>query len=151
MNGVYDAYSYAVIQKGRFIHRNVPDYSLIGGKPSNEERFILGVYHIQESDRFIYLLTDKGSVIFDKKENKTFFDEFAENSIKIADDLYGGIINERIQTIRENKAITYCHSHELLSMNKHLINDGRYLAYKTMVETRDPEDNPVLIVLKLKQ
>ena len=151
MNGVYDAYSYAVIQKGRFIHRNVPDYSLIGGEPSNEERFILGVYHIHESDRFIYLSTDKGSVIFDKKENKTFFDEFAENRIKIADDLYGGIINKLIQTIRENKAITYCHSHELLSMNKHLINDGRYLAYKTMVETRDPEDNPVLIVLKLKQ
>ena len=151
MKGVYDAYSYAVIQKGKFINRNVDDKSLIGEKPLNEERFILGVYQIHESDRFFYLSTNNGTVIFDKKENKTFLDEYVENKIKITDDLYGGIINNSIKTICENKAITYCHSHELITTNKHLINDKRYQSYTTMVEKRDPDDNPVLIVIKLKQ
>ena len=151
MKGAYDAYSYAVVHKGKFINRNVDDLSLIGKKPSSEERLILGVYQIHESDRFVYLSTNKGAVIFDKKENKTFLDEYVENKIKITDDLYGGIINNSIKTIYKNKAITYCHSHELITTDKHLINDERYRSYKTMVEKRDPDDNPVLIVIKLKQ
>jgi hypothetical protein len=151
MKGVHDAYSYAVVQKGRFIHRNVSDQSLITGKQSSEDRFILEVVQISESSRFFILLTNKGTVVFDKKERKTYLDDFVENRINIENDLYGGIVNQPIRKIDRNKAITYSYSNEMIMTNKRLINDERYQSYNKMVENRNEEDNPIIILIKLKE
>jgi hypothetical protein len=151
-DGVYDANAYAVVQKGRLIHRNVPDPSLVkGGKPSAENRFILGVVTIRESSRYIFLYTNKGFVVFDKRENRTWLDEYRDFKLDVENDLYGGVLPRHFEKIDGDRAITYAFPDQLVIKNSHKITDGRYDRYRKMVEKLDPEDNPVLMILRLKK
>ncbi len=151
MNGILNANSHAVIQKGRFIHRNVPDQSLVTGKESPGDKMILGIYKIHETGRFIFLLTSQGIVVFDKKEKKTYLDEFDEDKINIENDLYGGAFSRFPNIVIGNIAISYKQSDEFELTGKHLITDHRYTKYKKMVENRDPEDNPRLMLVQIKK
>jgi len=151
-DGIYDANSYAVVQKGRLIHRNVPDRTLVkGGKASPEDSFILEVTKIRESSRYIFLLTNKGIVIFDKKENRTWLDEFREFKIDIENDLYGGSLHCFPSKIEGDRAILYAHPDQLIISGNHRIRDERYDRYRNMAGKIDMEDNPVLMIIKLKK
>jgi hypothetical protein len=151
-DGVYDARAYAVIRKGSLVPRDVPDRSLVqGGKPSSEDRFILDVSSISEFSRYILLYTNKGVFIFDKKENRTWLDEYKDFNLDFENDLYGGNLPRHPRRIDDDRAITYAFPSQLLIKDNHKITDGRYDRYMEMVGRLDPEDNPVLMILQLKQ
>jgi hypothetical protein len=152
-DGVYDANAYAVIQKGGFIPRNVPDGSLVPGRePPPEDRFILDVTGISEFSRYIFLYANKGVFVFDKKENRTWQDEYKDFKIDIENDLYGGILPPRgFGKIDDDRAVVYAHPYQLVVKEEHKITGERYDRYKKMVEKLGPEDNPVLMIIQFKK
>ena len=90
MKDTYNVNTHAVIKKGKFIYRNTDDQSLITGKRSAEDEIILEVARIQETLRFILLLTSKGIVVYDKNDNKTYIAEIIDKTASgIVNDLYG--------------------------------------------------------------
>ncbi|MDR1332765.1 MAG: 6-bladed beta-propeller [Tannerella sp.] len=151
-DGIYDAYVYAVIQKGNLVPRDVPDRSLVqGGKPLPEDRLILDVSTVNEFSRYILLYTNKGVFIFDKKENRTWLDEYRDFNLDFENDLYGGSLPRHPEKMDDDRAITYAFPGQMVIKNSHKITDGRYDRYAEMVGRLDPEDNPVLMILKLKK
>ncbi|MDR1601504.1 MAG: hypothetical protein LBS42_03650 [Tannerella sp.] len=51
----------------------------------------------------------------------------------------------------EDRATIYAHPDQLVIKGNHKITDEHYDRYRKMVEKLDPEDNPVLMILKLKK
>lgn len=152
-DNIHEANAYAVIQKGKFVPRDVPDRSLVQeGKPLPEDKFILDVSGIDEFSRYIFLYANKGVFVFDKRENRTWMDEYKDYKIDIENDLYGGILPPRgFGKIDDDKAVMYAYPDQLVIKGNHKITDERYDRYRKMVEKLDPEDNPVLMILKLKK
>ena len=154
MKDPYHLESVAYVDKGKFANRTENDYNLIGKKASAGDYMVLSIFDINETDRYIILTTSKGRVYYDKKEKKTF----ATGTLKqpkfltAKDDLYGGpglqdfhINGNTIYTFR------YPHEFEEFGNGKHRITDARYDAYCKMVEGLNSEDNPVIMIVKLKK
>lgn len=56
-------------------------------------------------------------------------------------------------SINGNEIYSYRFAHELIESEKgkHSINDSRYDTYLKMIEKLDEEDNPVIMIVKMKK
>ena len=52
-----------------------------------------------------------------------------------------------------NELCTFRHAHEFIENGdgEHSITDARYDAYRKMVDSLDEEDNPVIMIVKIKR
>ena len=150
----YHLESVAYIDKGKYVDRTENDYSLIGKKPSPRDYMVFSIFEIKETDRYIILITNKGRVYYDKKEKKTFATGTLHQPkfLSARDDLYGGPGLEGFY-VNGNTIYTFRYPHEFeeFGNGKHRITDARYDAYRKMVEGLNSEDNPVIMIVKLKK
>ena len=154
MKDSYHLESIAYVDKGKFVDRTENDYSLIGKKESPKDYMVLSISEINETDRYIILTTSKGRVYYDKTQKKTFATGTLKHPkfLTAKDDLYGGPGLQDFH-INNNNIYTYRHPHEFeeYGNNKHLITDARYDAYRKMVDGLKEDDNPVIMIVKLKR
>ena len=141
----YHLESYAYVDKG--------DYKL-PKKPTLREIMSFAIIEVQESDRYIILTTSKGRVYYDKKEKKVIGAGTLHQPklLTARDDLYGGPGLEGLY-VNGNNIYTFRYPHEFeeFGNGKHRITDARYDAYCKMVEGLNSEDNPVIMIVKLKK
>ena len=150
----YHLESVAYIDKGKYVNRTENDNSLIGKKPSPRDYMVFTIFEIKETDRYLIFTTNKGRVYYDKKVRKTF----ATGTLKqpkyltAKDDLYGGPGLEEFY-VNGNVICSFRYPHEFeeYGNGKHSITGARYNAYRKMVEGLDSEDNPVIMIVKLKK
>lgn len=154
MKDPYHLESVAYVDKGKYVERTENDYSLIGKKANPRDYMVLSILEINETDRYIILTTSKGRVYYDKKEKKTFATGTLRQPtfLTAKDDLYGGPGLQDFH-INDNTLYTFRYPHEFeeYSNGKHSITDARYNAYRKMVEELNSEDNPVIMIVKLKK
>lgn len=149
--------SHAVLKKGKFINRTIDDKSLLTGKEDIHDRMTLGVNRMSETDRYILLSTNRGNIIYDKKTRTTIAGGFDEKTKTcVTDDLYGGsgIRSDHFPcSSKGDELYTFRYTYELIeaAKAKHLINDSRYIAYQNMLKKLGPENNPVIMIIKLKK
>ena len=150
--------SYAVFDKGDFEERTRNDESLITGKEPSRDRMVLDIGRISETDRYILISSNRAVMAHDKKLQKTFAGGYLEGDDKLGvqDDLYGcpGIRSDHYPScVNGNELYTFRHAHEFIENGdgKHSITDARYDAYRKMVDGLDEEDNPVIMIVKIKR
>ena len=150
--------SYAVFDKGDFEERTRNDESLITGKEPSRDRMVLDIGRISETDRYILISSNRAVMAHDKKLQKTFAGGYLEGDDKLGvqDDLYGcpGIRSDHYPScVNGNELYTFRHAHEFIENGdgKHSITDTRYDAYRKMVDSLDEEDNPVIMIVKIKR
>ena len=150
--------SYAVFDKGNFEERTRNDESLITGKESSRDRMVLDIGRISETDRYILISSNRAVMAHDKKLQKTFAGGYSgeDDKLGVQDDLYGcpGIRSDHYPScVNGNELYTFRHAHEFIENGdgKHSITDTRYDAYRKMVDNLDEEDNPVIMIVKIKR
>lgn len=148
--------SYAVIERGKFENRTRNDESLVTGKEDVRDRMVLGISRITETDRYILISSNKATVIYDKKSKSIFAGGYKENKLSVEDDLYGssGIRSEHFsRCVNGNEFYTFRNAYEFIERenSEHKITDTRYTAYQKMVKQLDSEDNPVIMIIKIKK
>lgn len=147
----YKLVSHAIINRGRLGYRTQDDKSLISGVEDSEERITIAVHSIAETDRFIFIGSNQGRIVYDKKSDKTIA---ANYDVHFMDDLYGspGLVYF-VSTTNGNEVYQAIHAYEFIENGdgKHSITDARYDAYRKMVDGLDEEDNPVIMIVKIKR
>lgn len=150
--------SYAVLDKGKFENRKYDDNSLITGKEEARDRMVLVTYRITETGRYILISSNKAAVVYDKKLKKTFAGGYlGENGkLGVQDDLYGspGIRSDYFpKGVIDNRLCSFRQAHELIENGDggHKITDARYEAYQKMVKNLKEDDNPVIMIFKIKK
>ena len=155
MNGLFNAIPYAIINKGAFRSRSLPNTQITTGKDSSEERVVLEFGRMGESSRFILMTSNKGPVVFDKKTKTTFMGDFMpEERLSFYDDLYGGvgiISHVFANGVRGDEIHTYGHPSNFSLDKNHLITDSRYEKYTNMIKETNHEDNQIIMIVKLKK
>jgi hypothetical protein len=145
--------TYAVINTGRFKHRDIDDRSVITGKINPEDAWIVDITYISETDRFIFLSANKGLFIFDKVRNETFCCNYEkENNIYslFRNDLTPGpnlkvfIYNYHINN---NTQISYNTAVSFFDKNSQKLLTGIPASLKNL----KPSDNQVLVKIKFKK
>ncbi|QIA08846.1 6-bladed beta-propeller [Draconibacterium halophilum] len=64
--------TYATLKLGKFKYRETEDKSILSGKKDNSDNLILEVYRLAESEKFIFIRTNKGVFIYDKVKEETY-------------------------------------------------------------------------------
>ena len=147
----YKLVSHAIINRGRLGYRTQDDKSLISGVEDSEERITIAVHNIAETDRFIFISSNQGRIVYDKKSDKTIA---ANYDVPLMDDLYGspGLVYF-VSTTNGNEVYQAIHAYEFIENGdgEHSITDTRYDAYRKMVDSLDEDDNPVIMIVKIKR
>lgn len=152
----YHLESVAIIDRGKFEDYKYDDKSLTTGKEDNRHRMVLGINRIEETDRYLLMASHQGFAIHDKKSKMTYAGDSDENKLCVVDDLYGGpgFRGDHFPScVQGNEYYTFRHAYEFIEKGKgkHGITDARYDAYCKMVEGLNSEDNPVIMIVKLKK
>lgn len=145
MVDLYHLESYAYVDRGE---------SKLSKRPTVKEIMELGVVDINETDRYIFLTTDKGRICYDKKERKALASGTLQQPklLTARDELYGSP-GLRDFYVAGNYIYTYRYPFEFKEFGngKHSITDARYDAYRKMVNGLKEDDNPVIMIVKLKK
>ena len=152
----YHLESVAVIDRGKFEDYKTDDRSLTTGKEDARHRMVLGINRMEETDRYLLMASHQGFAIHDKKSKMTYAGDSDENKLCVVDDLYGGpgFRGDHFpSSVQGNEYYTFRHAYEFIEKGKgkHGITDARYDAYRKMVEGLNSEDNPVIMIVKLKK
>ncbi|MDL2281776.1 6-bladed beta-propeller [Parabacteroides sp. OttesenSCG-928-G06] len=144
-------------EKGKFIERDSDDESLFTGKQSANDKKIISVQTIAETDRYICMCTTQGNLLYDKKQKETLMVNYSDPNHTLLNDLYGspnfpsgyGFPGKIIG----NYMYGACHPHILINNRdqKHSVSGQKYADYQKMIDNLDPEGNHVLVILKLKE
>lgn len=146
--------SHIILDKGKFEYSNTySDYDL---KIHKKGQNVLSIEALHETERYFMLSSNQGNIVVDKKNKQTFVGKYHVEGACIEDDLYGspGIKAYKLFSLAQgNELYTFYHAHEFIEngKGKHSITDTRYDAYRKMVEKLDSEDNPVIMIVKLKR
>lgn len=142
---LYHLESYAYVDKG--------DYKL-PKKPTLKEIMSFAIIEAHETDRYIILTTNKGRVYYDKKEKITIGAGILRQPkmLTARDDLYGSPGLQGFY-VNGNNIYTFRHPHEFeeFGNGEHRITDARYDAYRKMVTGLNLDDNPVIMIVKLRK
>ena len=144
--------AYAVLNKGKFEYRKSEDKSILGGKNTGEER-VLEIRRMAENNRFIFIQSNKGTFVYDKNKKETFCADY----IKL-ENMWANFNND----------ITSVPFH-FLQNSPNAIQNGILISYndayqffedgvdtsnpkiKKLLQNLEPDDNPVLVLVKLKE
>lgn len=146
----YELDAYAILKLGKFKYREAEDKSILSGKRNNGEEWILDVRQVAESDRFIFLRTNKGVFIYDKIKEETY----CANYQKINNN-WGIFDNDLTQNsklmvnfpfvINNNMFLVHNNAYEFFEEN------ATQLKLPDVLKNLTPEDNPVIALIKLKE
>lgn len=148
----YNLKAYAVIQTGKFNYREIDDKSVFTGVTNPDDKWVIDITYISETDRYIFLVSNKGLFVFDKVQNDTFCCNFVnengnyslfKNDLTSGPNLkaffYNNPLNNNTQ-ITYNTALSFFNSNTNIpkpSLDKSLIN-------------LKPDDNQVLVIVRFK-
>lgn len=148
----YELVAYATLNLGKFKYREVEDKSILSGKKNNGEEWILDVKRAAESERFIIIVTNKGVFIYDKKEKLTTCANFMKQQNNRWTNFLNDISSYPIKSlgqyhlsINNNALITYNDAYEFFESE---YNQNKLQGKLTNLS---PDDNPVLVIIKLKE
>ena len=154
----YRLQSYAIFDKGTFERRTRDDKTLTTGKEDATDKKVLDIIRISETDRYILICSNRVNVIYDKTTQKVYGGGDLEEYEKLGvqDDLYGcpGIRSDYFpKGVIGNTLCTFRHAYEFIEngKGKHSITDSRYKAYREMVDNLAEDDNPVIMIVKVKK
>ncbi|MGL4328008.1 MAG: hypothetical protein ACRCS7_11130, partial [Tannerellaceae bacterium] len=125
------------------------------------DRKVLAVDFVFESTRYVFLLSSHGLAVFDKKEKTQWLSE-GQTRDKVwslyRDDLYGQLdfgrlCKEVIQRDGNDYLLAYIHPVSMLGQEpgEHKIQGEQYDRFQTMVKGVGEDDNPILMLIKLKK
>jgi len=146
--------TYALIDPGKFKYRNADDNSILSGKRNNGDEWIIDKSMMVESDRFIFLRTNKGLFFYDKNQKETKCAEFIRSG-----KTWGHFVNDDLSSCK-NKLQLYMTS--FIKDNILVLFNNAYEFFEEGIDTTNPKikkimqnlkpgDNPVLVLVKLKK
>ena len=152
----YHLESHVIIDRGKFERYKTDNKELTTGKEDPRHRMVLGISRIQETDRYILMTSRQGVIVHDKKTGTTHTGGFNDNRSCVMEDLYGspGIRSDHFPScVQGNEYYTFRHAFEFMEEGngKHTVTDARYDAYRKMVKGLKADDNPVIMIMKLKK
>ncbi len=146
--------SYALINMGKFENRDKDDKSVFTGKENPGEELVISIVNMSESDRFIFMLANKGLFFYDKTSRETQcceFNRLGEKSYNFKNDLTDGptfiTTSFPFQEINNNTFVTFNHAYEFFEDGVDTSNPK----IKKLLQNLQPDDNPVLVLVKLKE
>lgn len=145
---------YAFLNTGKLKHRDKDDKSPFTGKKNKGDELVISVTFMSETERYIFISANKGLFVFDKTNGKTYCSEYQKNGEKwyaLMNDINGGPTffanNFPKYHLTNNTLVTFNHAYEFfeegVDTNNHQI--------KELLKTLQPDDNPVLVLVKLKE
>lgn len=144
---------YITINTGKLKHRDKDDKSVFTGKKNQGDELVLSVTSMSESDRFIFMLSNKGLFVFDKTTTDTHcceFNQVGEKWSNFTNDLTGGptLLSNNFPKlpVDNNTFVTFNHAYEFFEDGI----DTSNKQIKELTKTLQPDDNPVLVLVKLK-
>ena len=146
--------SYAVLDRGKFKYSS--SYNDQNLMVDEKGRDVLSIFDLNETNRYFMLTSSQGNAVIDKRNGQTFVGEFNVKESCVEDDLYGGPGlrgSNLFSRIQGNEYYTFHYAHEFIENGngKHRITDARYNAYRKMVGGLKADDNPVIMIVKLKK
>lgn len=148
----YNLKAYAVIQTGKFKYRENDDKSVFTGVINPDESWIVDIPYISETDRYIFLVSNKGLFVYDKVQKDTFCCNFIiednkaslfKNDLTNGPDLQTFIYNN---TLDNNTQISYNTALDFFEKSSQNLKSG---LDKSLNNLR-PDDNQVLVIIKFK-
>lgn len=152
VNSPHELKPYAVLDKGKFKYQSTDDKSIMGGK-NNNSAGILEVLRMAENDRYIFIATNKGTCFYDKKTKQSHFANYNKSELGWAN------FNNDISSVPFRLLINAPHAinnNQLYSYNNALDFfseevDANNTQVQQLLKNLQPDDNPVLVLVKLKK
>jgi len=144
--------AYAAINTGKLKHRDNEDKSIITGEKNPGDTWVVDITRIAETGRFIFLTSNKGLFIYDKKSNETRCCNYRRENdqwLTFNNDLTAGpdfTSPLNIQPKGANSFVSYNYAHNFFN-EKGELKAGLPLSLKKL----KPGDNPVLVFIKFKE
>lgn len=152
---------HAVVKRDNF--RSISDNKAYKDLVTGEvvDRKVLGVDFVYESSRYVFLLSSHGLAVFDKKEKAQWLSE-GQTRNKVwcvfKDDLYGQLdfvrlCKEVIQRDGNDYLLAYIHPVSMFGQEpgEHKIQGEQYDRFQTKLKGVGEDDNPILLLIKLKK
>jgi hypothetical protein len=145
--------TYAIINTGRLKHRYSDDKSMIKGGKNLNDSWVIDITYISETDRFIFLTSNKGLFIYDKVSNDTFCCNYEKENNQYSlfrNDLTPG---PNIKTflynypISNNIQISYNTALSFFDKSSKKLLTGLDSSLRNL----DPNNNQVLVIIKFKK
>jgi|GEM_PF-4456792 len=144
---------YALLNTGRLKHRDKDDQQPFGGENRGDE-LVLSINYMSESDRYIFMLSNKGMFFFDKILDENFCCEFSQTGEKwynFENNLTGGPTliptSFPMNAVENNTFVTFNHAYEFFEDGIDTSNPK----IRKLLQNLEPDDNPVLVLVKLKE
>jgi len=144
--------AHAAINSGKLKHRDNDDKSIITGEKNPGDTWVVDITRIVETGRFIFLTSNKGLFIYDKKSKETRCCNYRRENdqwLTFNNDLTAGpdfTSPLNIQPKGANSFVSYNYAHNFFN-EKGELKAGLPLSLKKL----KPGDNPVLVFIKFKE
>lgn len=143
---------YIVFDFGKFNFRKTEDKSITGGKNTNDS-WVMEISNIAENNRFVFVNTNKGIFCYDKMEKLTFCVSHTKLENRWIDfnnditSLHFRLLTNAPNAINNNVLLSHNNAFEFFEEGV----DTNNPQIKKLMKTLQPDDNPVLVLVKLKQ
>lgn len=144
---------YALLNTGRLKHRDKDDQQPFGGENRDDE-LVMSINYMSESDRYIFMLSNKGMFFYDKILDENFCCEFSQTGEKwynFENNLTSGPTliptSFPMNAVDNNTVVTFNHAYEFFGDGVDTSNPQ----IKKLMQNLEPDDNPVLVLVKLKE
>lgn len=150
----HNVFPYATLNTGKLKHRDKDDKRPFTGKKNKGDELVVSITFISETDRYIFMGSNKGLFIFDKKNNITYCSKYQKNGEKwsgFTNDITGGPTffahSFPKYHFSENSLTTFNFPYEFFEEGVNTNNPQ----IKELLKTLQPDDNPVIVLVKLKE
>jgi hypothetical protein len=150
----FNLVEHAFINTGKFKFREKDDQSLFTGEKNQGEELVISIENMSESDRFIFMLANKGLFFYDKTSGKTQcceFNRLNQKAYNFKNDLTKGptliTTSFPFKEVDNNTFVTFNHAYEFFEDGVDTTNPK----IKKLLQNLQPEDNPILVLVKLKK
>ncbi len=144
---------YAFINTGKLKAREKDDRSVFTGKENQGEELVIVINNMAESERYIFMTSNKGLFFYDKSLSETYCCQYSQTGEKwsnFKNDIASGpdlISSFPKNSIEKNTFATFNNAYEFFEDGV----DSSNPAIKKLKQNLQPDDNPVLVLIKLKE
>ncbi|WP_167619139.1 6-bladed beta-propeller [Maribellus sediminis] len=143
--------AYAVLDKGKFKYRSTEDKSITGGQNKGTEN-VIDINSMAESKRFIFITSNKGTFIYDKKTTEIRCATWIEKPniwVTLENDINSvpfRILHNAPNTIQNDQLISLNDAYQFFEEGV----ENTSPKIKKLLENLQPDDNPILVFVSLK-
>lgn len=144
--------AYAALNKGNFEYRKAEDKSILGGKNTGEEK-IIDIRRMAENGRFIFIDSSKGTFFYDKEKQETYCSDFVKSEnmwANFKNDITSvpfRFLSNSPNSIQNGLLISHNDAYQFFEDGVETSNPK----IKKLLQNLQPDDNPVLVLIKLKE